>query len=88
MKVLINNKECLLNDIGKGGGEGDIYTVNYNGEIKCVKVYDYEKRTPYNERKIIAVINLNELTWEELKPILRIPRSRFMMLIPNVFVDL
>jgi serine/threonine protein kinase len=57
MKVLINNKECLLNDIGKGGGEGDIYTVNYNGEIKCVKVYDYEKRTPYNERKIIAVIN-------------------------------
>jgi|GEM_PF-3922681 len=57
MKVLINNKEYLLSDINRFGGEGEIYTVNINGQTKCVKVYDQEKRTPFNERKIITIIN-------------------------------
>ncbi|MBX3008044.1 MAG: hypothetical protein KF816_08465 [Melioribacteraceae bacterium] len=57
MKVTINNAEYLLNDTNKYGGEGDIYTVNFNGEMKCVKIYDYSKRTPFNERKIISLIS-------------------------------
>ena len=38
MKVLINNKEFQLTDINKFGGEGDLYTVDYLGEKKCVKI--------------------------------------------------
>ncbi|MCZ7603058.1 MAG: serine/threonine-protein kinase [Melioribacteraceae bacterium] len=57
MKVLINNKEYHLDGPIKFGGEGEIFTVNYDGEIKCVKIYDYEKRTSFNERKIFTLIN-------------------------------
>lgn len=57
MKVLINDKEYTLTDINKFGGEGDLYTTEYLGETKCVKIYHPEKRTPYNERKIITLIN-------------------------------
>lgn len=57
MKVIINNKEYSLTDINKFGGEGDLYTVNYLGETKCVKIYNPEKRTPFNEKKIYILIN-------------------------------
>lgn len=57
MKVLINNEVYNLTETEKFGGEGDLYTVNYNGVTKCVKIYYPEKRTPYNERKIITLIN-------------------------------
>lgn len=57
MKVLINNKEFQLTDINKFGGEGDLYTVDYLGEKKCVKIYNPEKRTPFNEKKIFILIN-------------------------------
>lgn len=61
MKVLINNKEYTLTDINKFGGEGDLYTVNYLGETKCVKVFYPEKRTPFNEKKIYVLINKFEI---------------------------
>lgn len=57
MKVIIDNKEYTLTDINKFGGEGDLYTVNYLGETKCVKVFYPEKRTAYIEKKIFTLIN-------------------------------
>ncbi len=57
MKVLINNKEHILTSINKFGGEGDLYTVKYLGETKCVKIYDSEKRTAFNEKKVYTLIN-------------------------------
>lgn len=57
MEVLIEGKRYRLTDLNKGGGEGDLYTVHFDGALKCVKIYEIEKRTSFNERKIIALIN-------------------------------
>lgn len=57
MNILINGKDYKLDQPIKFGGEGEIHLIEYNGEKKCIKIYDYEKRTPFNERKIITLIN-------------------------------
>lgn len=57
MKILIDNIETVLTDINKFGGEGDLYTVSFLGETKCVKIYSPEKRNSFNERKILSLIN-------------------------------
>ncbi len=57
MRIIVNNKEYSLGEPILFGGEGDIYTLNYDGSIKCVKVYYYEKRTSFNERKILTLIS-------------------------------
>lgn len=57
MRVLINNNSYTLVDINKFGGEGDLYTTEYMGETKCVKIYHPSKRTAYNEKKIYTLIN-------------------------------
>lgn len=57
MKILINGNEYELKDLNKFGGEADLYAVEYEGEEKCVKIYYPEKRTAYNERKALTLIN-------------------------------
>jgi serine/threonine protein kinase len=57
MKIIIENKVYDIIETGKFGREGEIYSVNYCGYPKAVKVYNTEKRTDFLERKILAMIN-------------------------------
>src|SRR5688572_25179187 len=57
MKVKIKGVEYALGEPIKFGGEGEIYTINYDNQIKCIKLYYPDKRTSFSERKIITLIN-------------------------------
>lgn len=57
MNILINRKKYSLSEPTNDGGEGEIYVIDFEGIEKCVKIYYPDKRTPYAERKVIALIN-------------------------------
>ncbi|MCF8276187.1 MAG: hypothetical protein K9J17_05575 [Flavobacteriales bacterium] len=60
MEVIINKEKRQLTSTGKFGGEGELWTTNVEGVVKCVKVYNPDKRTAFNERKVITLINRNQ----------------------------
>lgn len=57
MKILIKNKEYVLQETGKFGREGEIYSVLGYSQSKLAKVYDVDRRTAYTQRKVTALIN-------------------------------
>jgi DNA-binding helix-hairpin-helix protein with protein kinase domain len=57
MKIIIKGIEYNLGEPVRDGGEGEIYELKINNELKCVKIYYPDKRTAYAERKVIALIN-------------------------------
>lgn len=56
MLVRINNKKVKLQQTNMSGAEGEIFLLKLNGEDKCVKIYDPTKRTPYQEKKVLSLI--------------------------------
>lgn len=57
MNVLIKNKNYTLQEIGKFGREGEIYSVIISPDTKLVKLYDTDRRTAFIQRKVTAIIN-------------------------------
>lgn len=57
MEVLINDIKSRIENTDKAGREGAIFTTNYNGQTKAIKLYHEEKRTDFTERKIMAFVD-------------------------------
>ncbi|MBL8080454.1 MAG: serine/threonine protein kinase [Anaerolineales bacterium] len=74
MKILIKNQEYELQDIGKFGREGEIYSIKGYSSSKLAKIYDDERRTAYTERKVTAIINkFRSLHWGGLEDFVAFP---------------
>ena len=57
MNIKIKSKNYTVVETGKGGREGEIYTILNFDDSKAVKIYEEEKRTPQTQRKVSAFIN-------------------------------
>ncbi len=58
MIVLINNKKLQLKQTNMSGAEGEIFLLENEEKEKCVKLYHPSKRTPYQEKKVLSLIQL------------------------------
>lgn len=74
MKIQIKDRQYDIQEIGKFGREGEIYSIKDYSSSKLAKIYDVDRRTAYTQRKLAALINkFRSFNWGGLEDSIAFP---------------
>lgn len=76
MRVILKNKIKELKTTQLFGAEGEIYLLKDSDRSSCIKIYDFHKRIPYLEKKVLSLIQrFNQLDLGELENQIAYPKA-------------